>query len=269
MKNLWTKTPAWLKAILLNILLVLPAAIPVQLLLISNIDYYPEIPWSFPLALVALGGIWLLAKRFAKFDQKEDVKLKLTFDVSKWSNWAYLIAVFLITPSVIQLAAYVFTIETSGQLEFIQTFTALEAATAIPLLLALAMSAGLIEEVAYRGFVQNTLTRAYPKWISFTLIGLIFALMHQLPLGLFVPYTFVSIAISLVADRTKSTGVVIWAHFLVDFASFSILYFEPFNLMTPSITNISIMLALLVIGLSCLILPSIAKRPNRSQLEFS
>ncbi len=270
MKNLWNKIPAWLKAVILSIIILLPAVLVVQTPLALNLEIFPEIPWAFPLALVSLFIFWKLIKHFDKFSHKEDVKLKITFDWRNWRNWSYVFGIFFFTPAIIQLGAYAFDIESTGQLEYIQLFAQTGPFTAIPLLLGLALGAGILEEVVYRGYVQNTLVARYPKWISFVFIAIIFAVMHQLPITLILPYMLASIAFSFVADQTKSTGVVIFAHILVDFVSFLLLYFEPFNLLEATSVNISAMGILLVLALILLISPHFRRtKLNKIELKMS
>ncbi len=255
MKTLWQKTPPWIKAILFNFILLYPVIIIIQLVIGTNQEIGSQWAWAFPATIVLLIIFWKLCNHLADFSKPNDVSLRLGFQVKNGANWSYLAAIVLLIPSIIMLWAYLFKIDNTAQLALIASFRSLTPQTALPLLLGLALSAGIVEEVVYRGFIQNTLTRAYPKWVSFLLVAIIFAVMHLLPLPLLVPYMMVSLIFSFVADKTRSTGVVIIAHVLVDFLLFALVYFEPVNLLQASLVNILVFSGMLVLGVTFLLLP--------------
>ena len=256
MKHLWTKIPAWLKAILLNVFLMFPMLWVVQGLVINqNLRYYTSIPWAVPVALLLMGGFYFLTKRFTKFTEKEDVRIKLGFDITQFSNWCYIIGIVLLLPSIMTLNAYLFDVQNTTIKSYISLFSALPSISAVPLLLVLAYLAGLTEEIVYRGYIQNTLTRRYPKWLSFLLVAVLFTVMHGLPPTLVLPYMLFSALFSYIADKTKSTGVVIFAHFLVDAISFLMFYVNPEMLSAPTMKNILIAIAIMLLGITAMMLP--------------
>ncbi|WP_224490947.1 CPBP family intramembrane glutamic endopeptidase [Robertkochia flava] len=248
MKTLWKKMPAWVKAILLNIVLLYPIIIAIQGLIGINAQYGNEWPWSVPLVSLFLYFFYKLNKRYTQFDKESDVRLSFCFDYKSPLNWSFILAIILILPSIITLFSYAFDIQSTEQLVYIQSFTALKATTAVPMLIVLAFSAGLIEEIVYRAHIQNVLVRSYGRWIGFALTGLIFAALHFLPLPLLIPYLLVSVLFSYVADHLRSTGVVIMAHFLVDMISFLLLYFSPDVLREANTLNTLVLLFMLVTG---------------------
>jgi len=128
------------------------------------------------------------------------------------------------TVMTIYFSYLIFDIDNSPQLAFIKSFSNYKAITAVPLLLVLAVTAGLVEEITYRGFMQNTTNKKYTKIVSYLIIGVLFAIIHFLPLMLILPYILVSIAYSFIADKQKSTGLVIFTHFLADFVLFMLIY---------------------------------------------
>ncbi|WKK79936.2 CPBP family intramembrane glutamic endopeptidase [Marivirga arenosa] len=249
MKTLWKKTPAWLKAIILNLVILFPVVIAIQSLIGLNFQLHNEWPWSVPIAAILLYAFYKLNKKYAKFDLQKDVQISFRFNMKKSDNWLYLIAILLIVQSIGPLFSYVFNIDTTQQVAYIQSFKALNLFTAIPVLALLAFCAGLTEEIVYRGHIQNVLVRKYNKWLSFSLTGIIFAALHFLPLPLILPYIIISVIFSIVADRMKSTALVIWGHFLVDLTSFMLILFFPNFLHEPSGLNILITIGMLSIGI--------------------
>jgi len=96
------------------------------------------------------------------------------------------------TVMTIYFSYLIFDIDDSPQLAFIKSFSNYKAITAVPLLLVLAVTAGLVEEITYRGFMQNTTNKKYTKIVSYLIIGVLFAIIHFLPLMLYNLHLFIS-----------------------------------------------------------------------------
>ena len=93
------------------------------------------------------------------------------------------------------------------------------------MLLALALHAGVVEEVTFRGYMQNTTNSKYTRIVSYLIIATLFSVFHFLPWQLFLPYMLSSIGFSFAADKFKSIAVPLVAHVLVDFIIFMLYYF--------------------------------------------
>lgn len=228
MKNIWQKVPVWIKAVLLTILLFYPIAFLNQIILLLNLKFLPQFGIGLFIVMGTLYLYWRLAQRWHPFTDEGDIRMRFRFDISNSSNIASIIGLILFTISTISLSFILFRVkaESSVQLEFIQTFFAAPPATAVMLLLALSMSAGVVEEITYRAYVQNTTQRKYPRIISYLIVGVLFAWLHFLPWALFIPYALVSIVFSAVADQQKSVGLVIVAHTLTDVVALLLQYFK-------------------------------------------
>lgn len=268
MKTLWQKTPAWLKAIFFNFIMLYPVIILIQWIIGTNFQIGMPWAWALPVTVMLLYIFWRTVNKFADFHKDSDVRLAFGFQIQEGSNWSYLLSIILLTPSIITLWAYLFKIESTAQFELIASFRSLAPQTALPLLLALALSAGIVEEVVYRGFIQNTLRRTYSKWVSFFLVAIIFALMHFLPLPLVIPYMAVSLLFSYVADKTRSTGVVIMAHILADFIIFVLIHSDPAGVLQPTALNVVVLSASFIAGLGFLLLPLKQKSVSSAGIRF-
>lgn len=216
MKTIWNKVPAWIKATILSVVITIPVATIVQLIIISNLKSNPGWGWALLVAIPILIVFWKLAQRFSSFSKPEDVKIKMNLNWSDKKVWFRIIGLAFATITTIELSSIIFGVTPEKQNAFLQAFKQFDEITALPLLLAMALTAGVVEEVVYRGFIQNVLVRAYPKTRAFIIIGLLFAISHFLPTSLIIPYVLVSIYFSLVANEFKSLGVVIIAHALAD-----------------------------------------------------
>ncbi|WP_282079409.1 CPBP family intramembrane glutamic endopeptidase [Aquimarina algiphila] len=224
MKKVWQKIPAWLKAMLLNIILLYPIITINQTIIQLNLKYFPKYGISLIPVLIMLYVYWKIINKWNPFTNKDDIKIRFKFNILDKKNILSVLGLGLFTLTTIYLSYIIFDIDNSPQLGFIKSFSDYNAITAIPLLLGLALTAGIVEEVTYRGFMQNTTHRKYSKIVSYLVIGILFSIVHFLPLELILPYILISIAYSFIADKQKSTGLVIFAHFLVDFVLFLLIY---------------------------------------------
>ena len=227
MKKIWQKIPAWLKAIFLNIILLYPVVTINQMIIGLNLKYFPKYGiGGLILVLIILYLYWKVVNKWNLFTTKDDIKISFRFNILDKKNILSIIGLGLFTFLVIHFSYIIFKIENTPQLEFINTFSNYSALTAIPLLLGLSLTAGIAEEVTYRGFMQNITHRKYSKIISYLIIGILFSIAHFLPLKLILPYILISIAYSYIADKQKSIGLGIFTHFLVDFVLFLMIYYK-------------------------------------------
>lgn len=231
MKEIWLKSPAWLKALLLGIVLFFPVIITNQLLLFQNLAKHNSIPWSLPIILVIL---WLYWKFTSGIGQPFRSSVRRTH-LSKssihlkgnilWIAMA-IMGLMLFTYSIVAIG-YSFVDAPTAQLEMIKLFTVPKAQTAIPLILGLSLTAGIVEEVVFRGYMQTMLEDSYGVKVSFVLTAIVFVLLHFLPTVLLVPYMLVSLAFSYVRYKSDSIIPGVIAHAGFDFLAISLIYFYP------------------------------------------
>lgn len=229
MKNIWIKIPAWIRAILLNLIFLFPTSIGVQLLIRYALQSGASWGWSLIPTIAILAGYWFLTKRINPYLGEGYVKHSLKIDLRDRLVWLKFVGLFLLTACLIQFFVLAIPSDNNVQLDMFRSFRGLPLAVALPTLLALALMAGLVEEVTYRGFMQNTMSK-YPKGLTFLLVGVMFSSVHQLPLQLFIPYVIVSMGFSLVAYQQRSLGLVVLTHILVDFMIFVGIYKDWFNI---------------------------------------
>ncbi|WP_422104375.1 CPBP family intramembrane glutamic endopeptidase [Winogradskyella sp.] len=224
MKKVWQKTPALLKALLLNIILLYPIITINQIIIKLNLELFPKYGIGLIPVLILLYLYWKIINKWNPFTGRDDIKISFQFNILDKKNILLGLGLGVFTLITIYFSHLIFDINNSPQLEFIKSFSNYNAITAIPLLLGLALTAGIVEEVTYRGFMQNTTHRKYSKIVSYLIIGILFSIVHFLPLALILPYILISITYSFIADKQKSTGLVIFTHFLSDFVLFFLIY---------------------------------------------
>ena len=229
MKTIWNKIPAWGKSIIFLIILAIPIINIIQGTAAYNLQNNPSWGWGILVAIPLLFIFWKLVSRWSPFNKPEDVKISMRMDVKHIKVWSRMLGLILLTLSASVLFSEVFGVNQDYAEQYFEVFKQFGDATALPLLIAIALTAGIVEEVVFRGYIQNTLVRAYPKVISFLAIALVFALIHFLPWPLVIAFLIISTCFSLVADEFKSLGVVILAHVLIDIISLLGLYYGSTN----------------------------------------
>lgn len=225
LKTIWNKIPAWCKALIFMAVLGAPVINIVQGTALYNLQNNPGWGWGLLVAIPILFLFWQLVSRWSPFKKPEDVKISMRMNLKDSKVWSRMLGLILLTISMGVLVTELFDVNQDYATTYFEAFKEVGDATAVPLLFAIAVTAGIVEEVIFRGYIQNTLVRVYPKTISFLAIGLVFALIHYLPLPLLVGFILISVCFSLVADEFKSLGVVILAHALVDIISLAGLYY--------------------------------------------
>ncbi len=226
MKNIWQKTPALLKALVLNIILLYPVITINQIITQLNLKYFPKYGIGLIPVLIILYIYWKVVTKWNPFTHKDDIKIQFKFNLLDKKNILTILGLAGFTVITVYFSHVIFNIDNSPQLKFIKSFSNYDTITAIPLFIGLAVTAGIVEEVTYRGFIQNTLHRKYSKIVSYILVGIMFSIVHFLPLALILQYIIISIAYSYIADKQKSTGLVMVTHFLSDFVLFLLIYYN-------------------------------------------
>lgn len=226
----WRYIPVWIQVIIIAVAMLIPIVTVIQYLIVSNVRVLSDLPWSIVLVLVLLAFYWQYVTGRAYPFGASDTRAKLS--LSKWPIEQPLLQVILLS-SV--LLVFVFSTNSIGfayygtegtvQFEFIAYVST--AGDMAPLLfLALALTAGLVEEIVFRGYIQSMLLSRYSPIITFVCTGLIFTAIHFLPFPLWPFYFLVSVAFSWVAYSTQSIIPCIIVHALFDFLAFLAVHYD-------------------------------------------
>lgn len=231
MKELWEKVPVWIKAILTGFALGLPIVTINQILIQLNILVLPQFPWALLMIVLFLFLYWRFAVGKGKPFKESATRQRLSMNnLTRFRSltWMILSIVGLIgfTASAIFIG-FAFSADTMAQLQLIDMISLAPIQTAIPLLFAAALTAGIVEEIVFRGYIQTMTQDKYGVTFSFVITAIIFTVLHFLPLPLLLPYFLVSIAFSFIAYHANSIIPGIFAHIIFDIAAFLIFYFNP------------------------------------------
>lgn len=186
----------------------------------ANTKFLTEIPWSFPVTALVMGGFWYYftgggypeATRAARQDVTRLKSLP-------WPIWRAVVLPLLLSivavTSLRLLLPSILPIETPKIALDLNPYPFV---TVMGLLLSVALTAGVAEEVAFRGYLQKPLEEAYGLFPALILTGVAFWLAHADKVELsHLPFHLVaSIFLGLSAYLTKSLLPAIIGHVLGD-----------------------------------------------------
>ena len=163
LKTIWNKIPAWCKAIIFMVVLGLPVINIIQGTAMYNLQNNPGWGWGLLVAIPLLFIFWKLVSGWSPFNRPEDVKISMELNLKDVKVWSRILGLILLTMSTMVLITELFNVSQDHALAYFEAFKEAGDATALPLLFAIAVTAGIVEEVIFRGYIQNTLVRTYPK----------------------------------------------------------------------------------------------------------
>ena len=177
---LWYKLPVVVRAVVVSFVVLNIGTTLTLIPLIGNLRLLPDVPWAFA-ATAPL--TWLLWRYFtgsgwpdATRAVRRDVTRKKSLPLQTWVRVAAPLVLSLVStiglrlalPSVLPVDAPKLPLDPSNY----------TAATIIGLTLSLALSAGVIEELAFRGYLQKPLEDAYGIWAALMITGFAFWFAH-------------------------------------------------------------------------------------------
>ena len=219
----WQRVPVAVRAILTGLLVVVFGALGWSVLFVATNRLTPSIPWASGPAFVVVGGLYLwLYWRYlggagwphstAEARRKNRRGNRLSGAVWAWSLGAGALAILsyvaflLVWERVIRLQAW--TMFSNLHFSFV---------TALCFLLATAAEAGVVEEAAFRGYMQAPLEKRYGPVVAIVIASVVFGAIHLLngnfELTWLFPYAIFGAILGTLAYLTDSIlpGLVLHA----------------------------------------------------------
>jgi membrane protease YdiL (CAAX protease family) len=231
MDKLWKKIPAFVRGPVVGIAVLLAGLQPAGILLKMNLTQETPIPWSLVPVAIWLYFVmrWLGGWGFPAANGSRRAELlrahKLRTELRKptWIS-SVLLAVVIISMSVLSYGSQTFDFSQFGLITLI-----LEAPPGMALasILALAAMSGLIEEAAFRGYMQRILEDSYSPGVSIAIVAVIFAIVHPQPPVFVLVFAVGASGWGIVAFLGGSIRPLIVVHALVDLLSITVFYFRP------------------------------------------
>ena len=194
------------QAVVIGILIMLAGTIPRNVLFAANLSYHTSFPWAVPVSLIYLSLFWIYLNGWGgPFSTKSFRKQALRgkpVSARLWL-WSMLSGGIGITSLVLVLKLVNRMIVLPAQT--LPDLSALPKFTVIALLLTAAPIAGVVEEAAFRGYMQKPLEERLGVFAAILITGTMFAVAHlDFTFVLWPYYLAVSYLYGLVAYYTGS-----------------------------------------------------------------
>ena len=232
MTHLWQRLPVIVRALLAAFLMNTAGAQPAGILLFANLQWWPAIPWSVPLVILWLwifwqyfGGRWWPAST-ARARAESHAAWPLSPRVWRWA----LAAGGLGMASIVALHIVFSPITPPTYKVFYALFVRMPFPTLVLVVIALSAVAGIVEETAFRGYMQGMIERRHGAVVAIAITTLFFVLMHfggfqamSVPRTLFI--AVVSVMYGALTHLTRSILPGIILHAAGDAFSILLLWF--------------------------------------------
>ena len=167
------------RAVLIGMLVALAGTIPRNLLFAANLAYHPQLPWSVPVVAVYLGFFWRYLSGYGppastSAQRRESLRAR-SISLRVWI-WALLAGALGIAALVIALRIANRFVPLPAQ--HLPDLSGVPASTVLSLLLAAAPIAGIVEEAAFRGYMQGPIERRHGLAVAILVTGTMFAIAH-------------------------------------------------------------------------------------------
>lgn len=225
------------KAVLTGMLIAFAGTMPRNIIFLANLQYFPCFPWGVPVVAIYLWYFWRylngLGKPIATSDfRKNSLRArKLSADLWIWSLLAGGIGIVALVVFLRLLNRMIVLPE-----QKLPDFTNIPPITVYALLFAAAPIAGIIEEAAFRGYMQGPIEKRYGLIVAILITGTMFAVAHlDFTLLLWPYYVAVAAIYGTVAYLTKSILPSIALHTLGNtYSNFDLLFKGHTEWQTPT-----------------------------------
>ncbi|HMC21422.1 MAG TPA: CPBP family intramembrane glutamic endopeptidase [Thermoanaerobaculia bacterium] len=177
----WQKIPVIVRALFVGTLVSAIGHQPPGVLYLANLKIRPAIPWSVPFVVAYLWFFWQYAQgrwwpRSTAEARRRDLRARpLSPEVWRWS----LIAGGLWMSSVGALHYVLAYVERPRFDGFYRLFEMnIPPVTLIAILVVASAVAGIVEEAAFRGYMQTPIERRYGPALAILVVSAVFVLVH-------------------------------------------------------------------------------------------
>lgn len=167
------------QAVAVGMLVMLAGTIPRNILFTANLRYLPRVPWAVPVVAVYLWAFWrYLSGDGPPPETRASRRTGLRANPLPGRVW-----VWALSAGGLGIVALVLGLRLANRLVLLPNqdaspFAGIPALTVWSLMLAAAPVAGIVEEAAFRGYMQRPIERRHGPAIAILITGTMFAVAH-------------------------------------------------------------------------------------------
>jgi membrane protease YdiL (CAAX protease family) len=167
------------RAVLIGMLIVIAGTIPRNLLFMANLRYFTSVPWAVPLTAFYLWFFWRYLNGAGSPESTvEERRASLRANRLAGRVWAWALAA-----GGLGIVALVLALRVANRLvvlpqQQLPDLSQVPKLTVLALLLMAAPVAGVVEEAAFRGYMQGPIERRYGLTVAILITGTMFAVAH-------------------------------------------------------------------------------------------
>jgi len=178
--SLWRRIPVAVRAVIVGtVILMVGEGVPSNLF-VANRMFWPAVPWFAPLAILWLWLFWrYLAGRWwprsTSAERRENLRAR-SLSPRQW-RWALIAggSTMMSFGALHFVAAHFDPIDYRG---FYALFVQVPPQTVAALILVISAAAGIVEEAAYRGYMQGMIERRHGPVAAIIIVAIFFCLIH-------------------------------------------------------------------------------------------
>jgi membrane protease YdiL (CAAX protease family) len=168
-----------IKAVLMGMLIAFLGTIPRNLIFAANLRYHTNLPWAVPLLALYLWFFWrYLGGAGPPESTKELRRNSLRANFLPRRIWVLAIVAGALAIFTLILALYIVNRMVVLPRQELPDLSHLPKFTVLSLLIISAPAAAIIEESAFRGYMQGPIERQYGLLVAILITGTMFAIAH-------------------------------------------------------------------------------------------
>ncbi len=167
------------RAVLIGMLVAIAGTVPRNLIFAANLHYYTGVPWAVPVTAAYLWFFWRYLNGAGPPESSaEERRTSLRANPVSGRMWAW-----ALLAGGLGIVALVLALQVANRLvvlpqQRLPDLAQVPKITALSLLLMSAPVAGIVEESAFRGYMQSPIERRYGLAVAILVTGTMFAVAH-------------------------------------------------------------------------------------------
>ena len=195
-----------LRAVLIGMAIVMVGTIPRNILYFANIQYFNVVPWAVPLVAIYMWFFWRHLQGYGPPAETSEHR-RILMRAKPLSGYVWFWSLLAGTLGIVALVAGLRFANRMIALpeQTLSDLSQVPRYTMFALLLASAPVAGIIEEIAFRGYMQKPIEEKYGLFVAILITGTMFAVAHlDFTLVLWPYYVLVAAIYGTVTYLTNS-----------------------------------------------------------------